>query len=60
MMSWTMRIQMAVAWADIILCEISKALLFVLSAGVIGGLVALITEGKRRFRSKALRRRDRW
>lgn len=40
----------AVAWADIILCEIGKALLYALAAATVGALAGLAYWGKRRGR----------
>lgn len=49
-MDWATRIQVAVAWADIILCEIGKALLYALGAAFVGALIGLVYWGKRRGR----------
>ncbi|MBQ8109557.1 MAG: hypothetical protein IJ124_05280 [Clostridia bacterium] len=46
-MDWVTRIQVAVAWADIILCEIGKALLYALGAAFVGALIGLVYWGKR-------------
>lgn len=44
------RILVAVAWADLILCEIGKILAMVIPAALIGALLGLVIEGKRRGR----------
>ena len=56
MMDWRTQIQVGVVWADIILCEVGKALLYVLAAGAVGGLAALVCEYYRRRRGNFARR----
>jgi hypothetical protein len=43
-------IQVAVAWADLILCEVGKILAIMIATALIGALAALAAEGKRRGR----------
>lgn len=43
-------IQVAVAWADLILCEVGKILAIMIVTALIGALAALAAEGKRRGR----------
>ena len=43
-MDWRTQIQVGVAWADIIVCEVGKVLLYALAAVAVGGLAALVGE----------------
>jgi hypothetical protein len=43
-------ILVAVAWADLILCEVGKILAMVIPAALIGALAALVFEYQRRKR----------
>ena len=43
-------IQVAVVWADIVLCEVGKLLLYVFGAALVGGFCALVWEYRRRKR----------
>ena len=47
-MDWATRIQVAVVWADIVICEVGKMLLYAFGAAVVGGLAALVGEYYRR------------